>query len=430
MKKIIFLTTLCLSLTTGATFAQNFGGGQGTESDPFLISSRAHLEELAKMVNGGTTYEGYHFKLTADLTGITTIIGNAEAFFSGIFDGDGHTVELNINSIGDYAGVFGNLHGATVKNTKVNGRIVAPFSYFAGGICGYASNSTISNCYNTVSISSSRAGGICGQGGTISNCYNTGSISASIESSIVGGICGQSGTISNCYNTGSISASIAGSIAGGICGSDGTISNCYNTGNISASSYAGGICGSNGRVISNCFAANATITATNSSDAGRIEGSGRGGITNCHALTSMKLNDLEQHSMNAGSKDGADSEEADFKNKSWLTSVLEWDFETVWTIGSSGWPILKGMDEPTGNLSPEMPLPEVVLYPNPATDGVYIRSDRPVSQVEIYSMSGVCVWRTGDFTGKADVSGLESGVYAVQIYTSPSPQTKLLIIRK
>ncbi|MDR1332609.1 MAG: T9SS type A sorting domain-containing protein, partial [Tannerella sp.] len=70
------------------------------------------------------------------------------------------------------------------------------------------------------------------------------------------------------------------------------------------------------------------------------------------------------------------------------------------------------------------------LYPNPATHDVYVRSDRPVSKVEIYSMSGACVWRTGDFTGKADVSGLESGVYAVRVYTSPAPQTKLLIVRK
>ncbi|MDR1222739.1 MAG: hypothetical protein LBL07_07680, partial [Tannerella sp.] len=108
MEKFFFLTTLCLSLATGAAFAQSFGGGRGTESDPVRISSRAHLEELATSVNGGATYEGYHFKLTADLSGITTVIGNAQAFFfSGIFDGDGHTIELNINSTGDRAGIFG-----------------------------------------------------------------------------------------------------------------------------------------------------------------------------------------------------------------------------------------------------------------------------------------------------------------------------------
>ncbi|MDR1331145.1 MAG: hypothetical protein LBK07_03490, partial [Tannerella sp.] len=446
MKKIIFLSTLCLSLATGATFAQSFGGGRGTESDPVLISSRAHMEELAMMISSGSTYEGYHFKLTADLTGITTIIGKNEYYpFRGVFDGDGHTIELNINTTERHAGVFGYLSGATVKNTKVSGRIITD-NYYAGGICGSADNSTISNCYNTGSISSltpggicgyanrttisncyntgnisstsnsnsSWAGGICGAGGAISNCYNTGSISAPSAGGIcgrngtisncyntgkisssgssnvyIGGICGwgQSSTISNCYNTGSISSSASSySYVGGICGYSSTISNCYNMGNISSDasgmySYAGSICG-DARIISNCFAANATITTIHSSQAGRIDGRGYGRITNCHALISMKLNGLERRSMNADSKDGADSEEADFKNRSWLTSSLKWDFGTVWTIGRSGWPVLKGMDEPAGILSPEMPLPEVVLYPNPATHDVYVRSDRPVSKVE------------------------------------------------
>jgi hypothetical protein len=312
MKKNIFLTTLCLSIATGATFAQSFGSGRGMESDPLRISSRAHLEELATSVNGSATHEGYHFKLTANLTGVTTIIGNAEAFFfSGTFDDDGHTIELDINTTGFYAGVFGYLRGATVKNTNVSGRIVlASRSYSrAGGICGTANNSTISNCYNT--------------------------------------------------------------------------------GSISASAAADGICGFEGN-ISNCFATNATITATNSNQTGRINGY-NASISNCHALTSMKINGLERRSMNAGSKDGADGEEADFKNESWLTSSLEWDFKTVWTMGRNGWPVLKGLDEPTRNLSPEMPLPEIVLYLNPATHDVYIRSDHPVSKVEIYNSAGLCV---------------------------------------
>jgi hypothetical protein len=242
---------------------------------------------------------------------------------------------------------------------------------------------------------------------------------------------------------GSISSSSSDSYsyAGGICGyiDGGSISNCYNTGNISSSSssrsYAGGICGynsSSSNIIHNCFAANATITTINSSNAGRIAGYDDGGRnSNNHALMSMKINDLERRSMNAESKDGADGEIADFKNASWLTSVLEWDFGTVWTIsGISGWPVLKGLDEHVGNISPEIPLPEIVLYPNPATDEVYIRSDRTVSKVEIYSTSGACVLSDGRFSGQVDVSRLGSGIYAVRIYTSPAPQTRLLIIRK
>jgi hypothetical protein len=377
MKKMILLTTL--SLATGTAFAQSFGGGRGTASDPFLISSRAHLGELAMTVNGGTSYEGYYFKLTTDLTGITTIIGKNEDYpFRGVFNGYGHTIELNINTAEDYAGVFGYLFGATIKNTKVSGRIVLVSSSrsYAGGICGSANNSTISNCYNTGSISASAyesyAGGICGYASSnssiFSNCYNTGNITntSSTSSSYAGGICGITfyGTTSSCYNTGNISASAYAHVpSGGICGfaQISTINNCYNMGNISAytsysSSSTGGICGSaNNSFINNCFAANATITVSRYSDAGRIEGSANGSTSNCHALTSMKINDLERHSMDANHFDGADGEEAVFKNESWLTSVLEWDFETVWTIsGSNGWPVLKDMEEPTGNISLEI----------------------------------------------------------------------------
>ncbi|MDR1120446.1 MAG: hypothetical protein LBM08_05970 [Dysgonamonadaceae bacterium] len=398
MKKIILLTTLCLSLATGTAFTQQYGGGSGTASDPFLISSRAHMEELARMVNGGTTYEGYHFKLTTYLAGITTIIGSTEDFpFSGIFDGNGHTIELNINTTGDYAGVFGYLSGTTVKNINVRGKVVlASPSPHAGSICGYAENSTVDNCFNIGNISATssvsipdcipRAGGICGSGagGIISNCSNAGSISAVSSStahhpSYAGGICGGPGTtISNCSNTGNISAASSSSSreyhasAGGICGHSSFISKCYNTGNISATDYAGGICGyesvisncfntgnissataggicgSGGGIgtISNCFAVNTTITARGNNSAGRIE-SGSGRISNCYALTSMKINGLERRSMKADSKDGADREEADFKNESWqswLTSVLKWDFEKVWTIDYRGWLIPKGVN--------------------------------------------------------------------------------------
>jgi hypothetical protein len=521
MTKIIHLTTLCLSLATGTSFAQNYGGGSGTESDPFRISSRIDLEKLTATVNNGTAYAGFYFRLTADLTGITTVIGDRETTpFCGVFDGDGHATGLDINLNGDCAGVFGYISGATVKNMKVSGRIVlgsssrAPcaggicgnatnstvvnchntgsisilastaatydssvFSH-AGGICGATANSTVSGCYNTGSISITTSssyhtyvGGICGSGGTVGYCHNTGNISArSVLPSYAGGICGNGGTIGNCYNTGSISSASTVASAGGICGDEGTVGNCYNTGSVSATSYfytyAGGICGHGNNIrncyntgdisseattrascaggicgvvgmgrsnISNCFVADVTVTASLGDEfAGRIVG--RGDISNCHASTSMKLNGREISSTNAGSKDGTDGESANFKNESWLTSVLAWDFETVWTVSGppgSGWPLLKGPDEPSGNGAPERPLPaEVVLYPNPATHDVYIRSDRPASKVEIYNSAGLCVLRTGHFTGKADVSRLESGIYTVRIYTSPVPQTKRLVIRK
>jgi hypothetical protein len=179
MKKSLLTTIGALWIAIGA-FA--YSGGSGTEANPYLISSKANMAELATNVNGGQDYSGKYFRLTRDLTGasdtVTTVVGNSDTrYFRGIFDGDGHEIAVK------NTGIFGSISGATIKNLGVSGNRV-------GGICGSGyDGSTITNCYNTGNISSS-SGGICGSGTniTITNCYNTGNISSSS-----GGICG-SGT--------------------------------------------------------------------------------------------------------------------------------------------------------------------------------------------------------------------------------------------
>ncbi|MBR4619912.1 MAG: hypothetical protein IKO46_02905, partial [Salinivirgaceae bacterium] len=91
----------------------------------------------------------------------------------------------------------------------------------------YSSKTTITNCYNTGTVSGfSYVGGICGNGldTYIAKCYNTGTVSGT---SSVGGICGSEGTQTNCYNTGTVSGSGYNPSVGGICGENGTQNNCY-----------------------------------------------------------------------------------------------------------------------------------------------------------------------------------------------------------
>ncbi len=48
--------------------AQNsYGGGTGTQADPYLISTTDHLDALAANVNSGNLYENVWFKLMDDL---------------------------------------------------------------------------------------------------------------------------------------------------------------------------------------------------------------------------------------------------------------------------------------------------------------------------------------------------------------------------
>ena len=152
------------------------------------------------------------------------------------------------------------------------GGVIPSLQEGKGGICGNncgtptstSNNSlTISFCFSTVNISSSRAGGICGQtcgnagAGSISrftilSCYSHGIIDGgSLGEKGSGGICGSecgkattSGTtyviVSLCYSTGYISEAGTGGICGqGFCSADGvdsvsngTISECYATGDL------------------------------------------------------------------------------------------------------------------------------------------------------------------------------------------------------
>jgi hypothetical protein len=286
MKKFISTTFICL-FTAISGFAQTYSGGSGSETSPFLISSKADMEALATAVNGGNNYSGKYFLLTRDLTGvndtITTIIGTSDSnYFGGTFDGGNHeiAVKIHMGSSSRFVGVFAYISDASIKNVRVTGSISCSstaysYSFRSGGICGQADNSIIVNSSNTSTVfaeTSDRSysttsyvysGGICGfaSGSTITNCSNTGNIdSHSISAATAsGGICGWAdGTISDCHNTGNISAESAGDRSphsGGICGrgdNDGiiTIANCYNTGSISVhspnfkpESYSGGICG-------------------------------------------------------------------------------------------------------------------------------------------------------------------------------------------
>lgn len=61
------------------------------------------------------------------------------------------------------------------------------------------------------------------------------------------------------------------------------------------------------------------------------------------------------------------------------------------------------------------PQQEITLYPNPSSDGFYIKG-LPQGEVSIYSVSGQFIMRQSfDATTKIDLSEMESGVYLVQV---------------
>lgn len=175
-----------LSLATDATGA-------------YLIRSLADWELFCHEVNGGNTFSGKTVKMTANVSGVTTRTStNLEKPFSGTFDGQGHTLNLNINvaTADATAAPFGYINGATIQNLHITGSETTAGMRIAS-IVGFAKASTITNCWSEVALSSSKASDIdCGafvartESGstvTLNGCLFTGSITYSNANGYEGG---------------------------------------------------------------------------------------------------------------------------------------------------------------------------------------------------------------------------------------------------
>ena len=161
--------------------------------------------------------------------------------FSGTFDGNGHTVTLAISGDSDYQALFAKLAaGAVVKNVTVEGKVTG--KKCVAGIAGQATDATITGCANKADILATDryVGGIVAESKntSISNCYNTGTISSdrSDKGVCLGGIVGNATnntgggtTVTNCYSIGTISATADTSNYAAIAGwcYNSTVTNCY-----------------------------------------------------------------------------------------------------------------------------------------------------------------------------------------------------------
>ena len=166
------------------------------------INSLSDLQTFRNNVNNGTnTYSGQTVALMCDLklnewTPIGLVDDDTHTF-KGTFEGNGHTVIINVETASAVAGFFGYLRG-TVQNLKVAGTVLCTnaTTSAAGGIAGYNHGGTISECANLATVIGFICGGIAGEnaaGGTIRNCYNTGYIGSNGYATLLAGITGNNG---------------------------------------------------------------------------------------------------------------------------------------------------------------------------------------------------------------------------------------------
>lgn len=259
------------------THADSYAGGDGSEANPFQIATAEQLALLAYETNneiGGNA----HYILTNDIClgggdfwepiGKLIAMDDDYPCFTGVFNGNGHTISEMFVSNCYYSGLFGRVRGATIENVNIyNSNVVD--GYMSGLVAGYIQNTNISNCtvvQSSIMESPQMAGGIVGycrnESGETSNISNCTRQIGGIYGNYMGGIVGASEgngvmKIEGCTNYGEIIGHI---MAGGILGNGkANINDCSNHGTIypeNESDYlvAGGIAGQAGNSkITNCF---------------------------------------------------------------------------------------------------------------------------------------------------------------------------------
>ena len=177
-------------------------------SGSWLITSADDWNELSANLDA---YNGGTFKLTQDIS-VTTMVGTDWQPFSGTFDGQGHTLNVNIESGDEYTAPFHWAINSTFKNLTVAGTITVT-NHFAGGLIGWAEEVTLQGCESKVTINSNY-GGDGTHGGFISivrggtarfyDCVFSGAIIGE-NTDCCGGFCGwHDGGIQiyNCLNIG------------------------------------------------------------------------------------------------------------------------------------------------------------------------------------------------------------------------------------
>jgi len=206
-----------------------YGGGTGELNDPYLIYTAEQLNAIGTEPNDWDR----NFKLMADIDlsdyietdfniiGIYLSGGVGKMPFTGVFDGNGHTIS-NFSYASENtgsAGLFGFVTGIVKDLILTDPNIDAGTEIGVGSLVGLLSDSgTVFNCCAVGGSvwGNEDVGGLVGTnhyGSTITDCYCTVNV---LGTRSVGGLVGTNrSTIANCYAAGNV---LANENAGGLVG--------------------------------------------------------------------------------------------------------------------------------------------------------------------------------------------------------------------
>ncbi len=345
-----------------STFAwAQFGGGDGTEENPWQIGRPDHLDNIRDHLDG-------YFRQTGDINLYVppwnedqgwVPIGDSDNPFTGYFNGGEYVISgLTINRNDRYQGLFGLVTNGTLKNIALENVALHGGGYRSGSIAGMTNGAVVTNCYTTGTVTTgggSQSAAFIGAawgGSIITDCWTDVEFttSGSSGSGMFGNLYGGS-TARNCFSIGSVTTVGTRTVGGlaGIMGSGGnTMINCYSRSSVTAPENGeeiGGLIGRwlSGNTITNCYAASPMDVGQER--VGGLIGDCRGGNTAINSYWDTQLSGLEVSDGGEGRLTRQMTYEYD------ETTYIDWDFDEVWVhdIGgqiNDGYPFFFYQGEP------------------------------------------------------------------------------------
>jgi len=277
---------------------EKYGGGNGTEANPYLIRTSCQMNAIGADSNDWDA----HFRLTADidLSGYTGTSFNIIGNFGGVFDGNGYIISnFSRESAGGIFGVVDDANAEVRNLTLVDPNVSARWMDVIAALVGSLENGSINDCHvkgGRVWGAADTAGlvGIVKQGGIILNCSSDCYVRGPADYSgySIGGLVGTNrGQMSNCYATGDVNCLECNFVqdAGGLAGRNvgGSISNSWASGRVTAPNDGlnvyeiGGLVGGNSGTITRCYATG--FETSGARQTGGLVGLNSGTISTCYA---------------------------------------------------------------------------------------------------------------------------------------------------
>ena len=225
--------------------------GAAATGEVCRISSAEDLEAFSKRVNGGES--SLNAVLVKDVSRNKNTAWTSITGYTGVFDGNGHTITLSVGGSGENNALFGSIaSGGTVQDLTIQIYNWGMNVSTATGSIAYSNNGTIQRCHALSWLGGKEIGGIVYENestGLVKDCRVGKLILQNSSENLVGGIAYiNKGTIKSCYaydelrrwtsKDDSTSIQLPSSTAI-VCTNSGTVENCYYWQYDSASAVAG-----------------------------------------------------------------------------------------------------------------------------------------------------------------------------------------------